>query len=87
MGVSLSIVARNKYPYSSTPLVIYPRIYNLPATYKTTSFADIKSGKVGNLTAIEGHVIKVSNVKPYIHKCVFACLKCGFGQWVTLEDG
>jgi DNA helicase MCM8 len=41
----------------------------------------------GKYIAIQGTVVRVSNVRPLVTKMVFSCNTCGDTQIVVLNDG
>lgn len=84
LSLSLSLLRMKKDPYLDDFKIIHPRLYN----FKTnTSLSEIKSGLVGQLVSVEGHVVRVSPCRPLVTMACFCCAKCQKSKWYQLDDG
>eukprot|EP00668_Euglena_longa_P011981 GGOE01014403.1.p1 GENE.GGOE01014403.1~~GGOE01014403.1.p1 ORF type:complete len:781 (-),score=217.80 GGOE01014403.1:89-2266(-) len=60
------------------------RIHNLP---EPTRFTMLKASSVGKFVALQGTVVRVSNIRPMVLHMEFACAKCNCRQVVDFKDG
>lgn len=84
LNCALSLLAAKLNPYVEFPSIIQCRLLNMQ---DLSSYADLKSSKVGQLVCLHGYVVKVSAIRPLVTQAAFFCSKCQQQFMNAFEDG
>lgn len=71
---AIQIVLREPPLLKEEEFKVHARFFNLP---KTLLVKDLGSEHINRLIQVEGIITRVSEVKPYVERAVFACKDCG----------